>query len=123
VKRYNNPLDHDQPWLVFSAIDFLQSLLNKEMTVWEYGSGSSTLFYAKRVKTVYSIENDKSWFEHITTLISTREIANVKYNWIERDPESGGGGEEYFSKSTKQYFILCRQMGTSALLWTCSLYI
>src|SRR4051812_28959184 len=42
------PLDLEIPWFSYSAVDFLESFLQPSMTVCEYGSGGSTLFFAKR---------------------------------------------------------------------------
>ncbi len=53
------------PWVTYSFIDFIKTRLTKELTVFEYGSGNSTLFYAKRVKRVVSVEHDEEWFNKI----------------------------------------------------------
>jgi hypothetical protein len=53
------------PWVTYSFIDFITSRLNKSQTVFEYGSGSSTLFYAQRVGKVVSVEHDESWYHKI----------------------------------------------------------
>ena len=61
VDQLGNPL----PWVTYSFIDFIKTRLNKELTIFEYGSGNSTLFYAKRVKRVVSVEHDEAWFNKI----------------------------------------------------------
>lgn len=53
------------PWVTYSFIDFIKTRLNKELAIFEYGSGNSTLFYAKRVKRVVSVEHDEAWFNKI----------------------------------------------------------
>lgn len=53
------------PWVTYSFIDFIKTRLNKELTIFEYGSGNSTLFYAQRVKRVVSVEHDEAWFNKI----------------------------------------------------------
>ncbi|MDM8553380.1 hypothetical protein QUF75_01435 [Desulfococcaceae bacterium HSG7] len=57
------PLKDVQPWIAFGAIRFLEKHLHEDMHVFEYGIGGSTLFFAKRVKAVVSIEHDKEWYE------------------------------------------------------------
>uniref|UniRef100_A0A832LJD7 FkbM family methyltransferase n=1 Tax=Ignavibacterium album TaxID=591197 RepID=A0A832LJD7_9BACT len=69
------------PWFTYPAIDFLKERLNKNMTVFEYGSGSSTLFFAKRVKEIISVETDKQWYEKI----KLKMPANVKIILYEKD--------------------------------------
>ncbi|PTT03092.1 FkbM family methyltransferase [Pedobacter sp. HMWF019] len=53
------------PWVTYSFIDFIKGRLNKDQKVFEYGSGSSTLFYAKHTGRVVSVEHDESWYHKI----------------------------------------------------------
>ena len=39
------PLDLEIPWFSYAAIDFLEDYLQPEMSVFEYGTGGSTLFF------------------------------------------------------------------------------
>lgn len=50
-----------RPWLSQSAIDFMASLLRKDMTVLEFGAGGSTLWFASKAAHVTSYENDPDW--------------------------------------------------------------
>ncbi len=61
VDADNQPI----PWVTYSFIDFIKDRLDKELSIFEYGSGNSTLFYAKRVKRVVSVEHDKAWYKKI----------------------------------------------------------
>ncbi len=61
VDGNGNPL----PWVTYSFIDFIKNRINKTQHIFEYGSGSSTLFYAQRAASVTSVEHDKSWFEKV----------------------------------------------------------
>lgn len=63
------------PWLVYDSINYLKSILTDNMELFEYGSGSSTLFFSKLVKSVVSIEHNKAWFDKSYEL--TRECDNV----------------------------------------------
>ena len=47
-EKHNN--NNELPWITFGAIDFLKQKTVKGMMVFEYGSGSSTLFWAKRIR-------------------------------------------------------------------------
>ena len=101
IKRNNNPLDYDQPWIVYKAKQFLDSILHTDMTVWEYGSGSSTLYFARRVKQVYSVESDKLWFQHLQALIENQKTANVCYMLAEADePVDSEPDSIYISQSS-----------------------
>jgi len=53
------------PWYTYSAIEYINQLDLKDKTVFEYGSGYSSLFFARKTKNVVSIEDNKEWFEKI----------------------------------------------------------
>ncbi|HET7217420.1 MAG TPA: class I SAM-dependent methyltransferase [Vicinamibacterales bacterium] len=55
------------PWFTYPAIEFLQQLDFSARTVFEYGSGNSTLFWAGRATCVVSVEDDERWFEQLKT--------------------------------------------------------
>lgn len=56
------------PWMNYQVITFLEQRLNNDLELFEYGSGYSTLFFAKLVKQVTAIEHDFSWFEIVNTM-------------------------------------------------------
>ncbi len=57
------------PWLTYSFIDFITERLSKEFSVFEFGSGNSTLFFAKRVKEVSSVEHNSEWHNKLISKI------------------------------------------------------
>ena len=61
MDRNGRPL----PWLTYPSIYFLESRLQKSIDVFEFGSGSSTLWFAARVHSVTSVEHDKSWYDRV----------------------------------------------------------
>jgi hypothetical protein len=67
------------PWLTYGAIDFLQARVPSEAIVFEYGCGSSTLWWAERIKTITSVEHDREWFSKI----SPRLPANASVSHFE----------------------------------------
>ena len=60
-----SPTGDPLPWMNYSLIAFLDHRLSAEMTVFEYGSGSSTLYFARKVRSVTSVEYDKNWYEKL----------------------------------------------------------
>ncbi len=54
------------PWVTYSFIDFIKERIQPSHRVFEFGSGNSTFFYAKRAKKVIAVEHDKAWFDKIT---------------------------------------------------------
>lgn len=61
VDGNNQPI----PWVTYSFIDFIKPRLTKDLSIFEYGSGNSTLFYAKNTRRVVSVEHDEAWFQKI----------------------------------------------------------
>lgn len=75
VDAENKPI----PWVTYPFIDFIKKRLNKNLTVFEYGAGNSTLFYSNLVKEVISVENDKAWIEKL----SKNKPENVNFIYTE----------------------------------------
>lgn len=53
------------PWFTYSSISFLESRIKPEMSVFEYGGGNSTHWWAARVRTVTTCEHDTEWCDKI----------------------------------------------------------
>lgn len=53
------------PWMTYNAITFFEERLTKDLSIFEYGSGNSTMFFANLVGKVTSAECDESWYEHV----------------------------------------------------------
>jgi hypothetical protein len=51
------------PWYPYSAIAFLAERMRAEHTVFEFGSGNSTLWWAARAKSVTTVEHQPEWAE------------------------------------------------------------
>lgn len=71
VDGKGNPL----PWISYSAIEFLNTIDFSEARVFEFGAGSSTLWWANRAKLVCSVEREKDWFERLIPILP--DNANV----------------------------------------------
>jgi precorrin-6B methylase 2 len=71
------PLDLEIPWFSYAAIDFLKDHLRPQMVVCEYGSGGSTIFFARRTKSVFAIENDPKWFELVNQRLAKLSLRNA----------------------------------------------
>lgn len=88
------------PLVPYEAIEWLDSHLKKEMTAFEYGSGGSTSFIAKRVKRLISIEHDPKWYDLVSNSLNKKGISNCDY--IFKEPNSGksDGLENLFDPRT-----------------------
>lgn len=89
VDKEGNPL----PWLTYPFISFIEPRLNKNMTIFEYGCGNSTIWFANRVSYIHSLENEKTWFE----MIGTKLPRNAKVSLEEIDISKGYSAMTFLS--------------------------
>ena len=79
------PLQIGLPWWSYKSIHTIEPLLKKEHNVFEWGSGGSTLFLAKRTNKVVAVENNPDWFERVQSSIKKFRITNVQISHQEID--------------------------------------
>jgi len=105
LKR-RSPLDFEIPWFSYAAIDFLNSFLEPHMVGFEYGSGGSTLFLAKRIKFLYSVEDNSEWFDRVCRQLNQKGISNVNIQLRPFDFKNPTGFEDsaYLKAMPKQPF-------------------
>jgi len=70
TSQKKTPLSEEIPWLNFLAIDYLEDILKKDFSVFEFGCGGSTIYFGKRVKEVVSVEHDMKWFDEVKNKIN-----------------------------------------------------
>ena len=70
----------DLPWWTFRAIDYVDEILRdhgSQMTAFEYGTGASTLWLARRCRAVYSVEHDPNWADQARLLCAQQENVRI----------------------------------------------
>ncbi|WBL41307.1 hypothetical protein PBT90_11120 [Algoriphagus halophytocola] len=70
------------PWISYGSLKFLEKRINKEMKVFEYGSGGSTIYFSRKVKQVISIEHNQEWYSSLKIKLKELGINNVKLDLI-----------------------------------------
>jgi hypothetical protein len=80
-----SPLDLETPWFCYAANDYLDKWLKPHMTAFEYGSGGSTLFLSKRVRSVQSVEDNPKWYELVSKRLQEKTISNVNIEFVRFD--------------------------------------
>ena len=118
-----NSVNDKSPWMCFSAVRFLKKITRKEMRVFEYGSGGSTLFWISRVQELVSVEHDTSWYLIMKKQFDGQAVQNLKYllvepvidtrfgekkfenpdDYISADPAYKGKNFEQYAKSIDSY--------------------
>ncbi len=71
-------LAHGHPWLTPGAVLFLVNHLRRSFAVLEIGAGGSTVFFARRCRSVVSIESDETWRKIVTEDLARRQLNNVQ---------------------------------------------
>jgi hypothetical protein len=118
-----NSVNDGSPWMSFSAVRFLKEITRKDMRVFEYGSGGSTLYWIPRVQEVVSVEHDTSWYSIMKKQFDGQALENLKYilakpvddvefgkkrfenpdDYISADPAYKGKNFEEYAKSIDSY--------------------
>lgn len=80
--RFRN---YPTPWLSPASVLFFEKWLTKDTVGAEFGSGISTLFFAKRCKQMVSIEHFEPWYTKVKALFAKKRVENVEYKFIPAD--------------------------------------
>ena len=100
-------LENKIPWLTFLSVEWLEKNLNKNMMIFEWGSGGSTFFFSTRTKKVISIEHDKEWYKNVSEKITEHNIQNCDYFLVEpQSPDESNFNEysDFIKKYEDNYF-------------------
>src|SRR4051794_12303152 len=78
----------DMPWWTYSAVDAVDAFLARRPNarVFEYGSGASTVWLARRAGEVHSVEHDRGWAELLRPRLAP--FSNVTLHEVEAVPSS-----------------------------------
>jgi hypothetical protein len=88
LKNKITPMDEKGkplPMMSYSIIDFFKERLTKDMILFEYGSGCSTLFFSSYVKKVISVEHDERWYNSLRNKLP--ENVELIYQKLEYDSD------------------------------------
>jgi len=101
------------PLFPFSVIDVVDEYIDRSKIVFEYGSGASTIWFARRANKVVSIEHDEKWYLRLLDALQRERIQNCRLLFCPPEPSEGTSGENrdprsyaslwYPNMSFKQY--------------------
>ena len=74
------------PFMHPTEVRLIESYLDRDKIMLEFGCGGSTLHFAKKVKRLYAIEHDREWFERMKSRIP----ANVNLRHVAAGAEPEG---------------------------------
>ncbi len=90
------------PWLTRTAVEILTGYLKPTDTGFEYGSGRSTQWLAKRIGHITSVEHDKAWYDKVSEVLKNNSQNNIAYCHIDVDPKDNEGGDSAYAKRIDQ---------------------
>jgi predicted O-methyltransferase YrrM len=65
----------EKPWRGFSAVRCIDHLIQPHWRVLEFGSGMSTVWFARRVSRIVSIETNAEWHKRVKALLVRRGLS------------------------------------------------
>lgn len=68
------------PWYTYPAIEYLKQFDLTDKTTFEWGSGNSSLFWARKAKEIVSIESHKGWLN----IVNKSKLSNQKIFLFEK---------------------------------------
>ena len=83
--KKGNPL----PWFTYPSIHFIENRLTSSFSVFEYGSGNSTLWFAKQVQQVVSLEHDLEWYDRMKPSFSAFDAITYHHEDLEAGNYAG----------------------------------
>jgi len=57
------------PWITYSCLKFIENKIKNDWAIAEFGSGSSTSWWAEKVKQVVAIEHNKKWYTYVKNMV------------------------------------------------------
>ena len=96
IDRDGNPI----PWITYPALDFVTPRVGAAMTVFEFGSGNSTLWWSERVAQVMAVEHDLGWATKVAEMLPGN--ASVKHVPL----EPGGDYCRYAQVSGQRFDVI-----------------
>jgi predicted O-methyltransferase YrrM len=90
---YDEARNPENPWLTKQAVHFLSQTIRADDVGIEFGSGRSTIWFARRLRHLISVENNPLWYAKVTDLIR-------KSNLVQRvDYRKCDGQSEYIAQT------------------------
>ena len=82
------PIDHNKkplPWFTYSSIHFISNKLKKDMTLFEFGSGNSTIWFSERIGDIVSVEHDREFFEYMEDKLAKIDTIDYRSKELNKD--------------------------------------
>ncbi len=97
-RKFHPEYPHYTPQAINAISRYLST--NNQATVFEWGSGISTIWYAQRVRALISIEHHEEWFLKVSGWLQEINSINVDLQYL--SPDKDGSFQKY-TRSILQY--------------------
>lgn len=97
----------DYPWLSRSANSLVESLIKKSDVVLEFGSGGSTIWFAKRVSALHTVEHNPDWYHSVSRGLVRDGLRNVTCLLVEKDVTEERGQDAAYVRTTEKFASNC----------------
>jgi predicted O-methyltransferase YrrM len=96
--------NEEKPWLTPAASEILSSLLRSRDVGVEFGSGHSTLWFARRVARLTSVEHDRDWHTRVAAWLEREAIDNVDHRCVGTElAEEEDGAETAYAAQARRF--------------------
>jgi predicted O-methyltransferase YrrM len=108
------------PWLTKDANNFLSEVLSQADVGLEFGGGRSTIWFAKRVQKIVTVEHNEQWYKVILGKIEESKLSNVDCRSVQvREEDTHAMGKalnQIYADFPNEYFdfILVDGIGRDA---------
>lgn len=103
------PIDHELPWWSFRAIEYADTLFPGK-SIFEFGTGGSTIRYARTCPSITSVEDDAQWLKLVEEKARARKLANITmmYHHFDFDHPQGFSDSAYLRSydGSRQYDVV-----------------
>ncbi len=105
-------IEQELPWLTQGSVVFIENHIEKSHKVLEFGSGGSTLFFARRAEKVISFESGGrntpvrvyEWYKMLVDKLQESNIKNVELCLLQSYPKSDRLYNYMFNSLPNEYF-------------------
>jgi Methyltransferase domain len=104
---YYQSLHPNEPWLTADALKILRRILVGDMVGFEWGSGKSTVWLARRLRHLTSVEHDARWYEEVRGMLRHHGLSNVDLRYVPASAGSSAYAGQIFAVENVRFdFIL-----------------
>lgn len=73
------------PWYTYPMLEFLENLDFSQDSVFEYGSGASSIYWARKAKYVQSVEHDCHYYDEAVRLKEEFDLKNLSLHFASNE--------------------------------------